>query len=73
MARCVRASDGNVLFWCPGCECAHAISDAPGRWKFNGDLEAPTISPSIEGCTYTDARKTGRALGGSATAPATGE
>lgn len=31
-------------FWCPGCECAHGIN---ATWQFNGDLEKPTISPSV--------------------------
>lgn len=32
------------LFNCPGCKCEHAFDD---RWKFNEDLEKPTISPSF--------------------------
>lgn len=31
-------------FWCPGCEVAHGID---GKWSFNGDLDRPTISPSV--------------------------
>lgn len=30
--------------WCPGCEDAHRIDDG---WQFDGNLEAPTFSPSI--------------------------
>ena len=33
------------FFWCPGCQCLHSIK-TPG-WTFNGDLEKPTVSPSI--------------------------
>lgn len=33
------------IFECPGCKCAHSIS-VPG-WTFDGNYEAPTISPSI--------------------------
>ena len=33
------------LFWCPGCERTHGFS--ANRWIFNGDLEQPTVSPSI--------------------------
>jgi len=39
---------GNVSpshhFWCPGCGIAHGIDS---NWSFNGDLECPTISPSV--------------------------
>ncbi len=39
------------LFWCPGCEGLHAFhtenhGDNP-VWKFNGDLNNPTFSPSL--------------------------
>lgn len=38
--------------WCPGCEEMHAIAtDGPNycgaRWTFDGNLDAPTFSPSI--------------------------
>lgn len=33
------------IFYCPGCGNHHGIID--GRWTFNGDLEKPTITPSI--------------------------
>lgn len=36
---------GTYMFWCPGCEGYHSIK-VPG-WTFNGDMEKPTISPSI--------------------------
>lgn len=32
------------LFWCPGCEEQHGFNDG---WTFNGDIEKPTVSPSI--------------------------
>lgn len=31
-------------FFCPGCKCAHAFNT---KWQFNGDMEKPTITPSI--------------------------
>ena len=40
------------MFECPGCACAHSvrIAAAPGStaavWQFNGDMAAPTFSPS---------------------------
>lgn len=32
------------MFWCPGCKGHHYFG--PG-WAFDGNVEAPTISPSI--------------------------
>ncbi len=40
----VNNAPGMYLFWCPACEGAHHISDG---WTFDGDMEKPTISPSI--------------------------
>lgn len=36
-----------VSFLCPGCGESHEVSDAPGRWTFNGDFDKPTFSPSL--------------------------
>lgn len=38
-----------VRIWCPGCEEYHAMPiDGPHPcWEFNGDLEKPTLRPSI--------------------------
>jgi hypothetical protein len=44
MTKIHQATPKYFMFWCPGCECAHAINE---HWRFNGDLEKPTISPSI--------------------------
>jgi hypothetical protein len=44
------AEGGRLLFWCPGCECCHGIPVEPGtgaRWGWNGNVEAPTFTPSI--------------------------
>lgn len=32
-------------FYCPGCKTGHGFDDK--RWEFNGDLDKPTISPSL--------------------------
>lgn len=32
------------IFECPGCGCLHFFD---ASWTFNGDLEKPTVSPSI--------------------------
>lgn len=47
------ASEGNgkrsLIFICPGCGDAHAVPvEGNGmKWQFNGDLEKPTLSPSL--------------------------
>lgn len=42
-------TDGRFVFFCPGCQCGHGIKTyGPGpQWTFNGDVEKPTLSPSI--------------------------
>lgn len=35
--------------WCPGCEGMHVIYDT---WGFNGDVNAPTFTPSVK-ITYS--------------------
>jgi hypothetical protein len=49
MPKIRHTSDGRFVFFCPGCQCGHGIKttgDGP-KWAFNGDVEKPTISPSI--------------------------
>lgn len=38
-----------IRFFCPGCKEQHIIPVKPSDkgWDFNGDLERPTVSPSI--------------------------
>ncbi len=37
-----------VSWWCPGCECMHMVPiEGPYAWKFDGNFETPTLSPSI--------------------------
>lgn len=41
-----------LLFFCPGCKCAHLVPIVPGRpgfgvWSWNGSMDAPTFRPSI--------------------------
>lgn len=44
----LRSIEGECLaFWCPGCNEAHVICYAPGRWTWNGNAELPTFSPSV--------------------------
>lgn len=38
-----------VAFWCPGCGSAHGVPiEGANAWQFNGDVETPTIKPSIK-------------------------
>lgn len=43
----------HLWFYCPGCQFAHAyrIAGTPDKprpvWQWNGDLERPTLSPSL--------------------------
>lgn len=41
-------------FWCPGCRCPHYLpivkppgTTNKGPWLFTGELDAPTIAPSV--------------------------
>jgi hypothetical protein len=36
-----------IRFFCPGCARSHVITGGEGGWEWNGDLEKPTIYPSI--------------------------
>jgi hypothetical protein len=50
--RAWHASDGRhgtrLYMWCPGCDDLHAVEvSAPNRWTWDGNLESPTVSPSI--------------------------
>ena len=42
-----------LMFWCPGCGCAHVVAVRDGlhadhpAWGWNGDVERPTFTPSI--------------------------
>lgn len=33
-----------LQFWCPACNEIHALNDT---WAFNGNLESPTVNPSV--------------------------
>ena len=51
LSRVLRSSaDNGLMFWCPGCDGAHAIQHGAGagpRWGWNGSAESPTFTPSI--------------------------
>ena len=37
-------NSSSLLFFCPGCKSVHAVNHL---WKYNGDADMPTFSPSI--------------------------
>lgn len=39
--------DDRLYLWCPGCNELHYVYFGPDGWTWDGDLERPTISPSI--------------------------
>lgn len=49
----IDGNPGEYLFLCPGCNDVHQVwteipNDLTGaKWKFNGDVNKPTISPSL--------------------------
>lgn len=43
-------TDGQLLFWCRGCEMHHGVyvsGSGHPVWGFNGDYRAPSFTPSI--------------------------
>lgn len=55
-----------LYFWCPGCKCCHSfrVGDVKDRpvWKFNGNLDLPTFSPSLRVYTTHPETKVDRTL-----------
>ncbi len=41
----LRRVQGGLAHWCPGCEEMHILHDS---WKFDGNLESPTFTPSFK-------------------------
>jgi hypothetical protein len=40
---------GGQVFYCPGCQCTHAVNSAKNgpRWTYNNNADSPTFTPSI--------------------------
>jgi hypothetical protein len=43
----LRSVGDGIGFWCPGCDSIHVIRTKPNGWAWDGNVDAPTISPSI--------------------------
>ena len=41
----LRRAEGMYIHWCPACEEMHVLPDS---WKFDGNLDVPTFSPSFK-------------------------
>lgn len=55
MAKFVANSESgpDFFFHCPGCECDHGVwtnkkNQNQAVWNFNGDINNPTVTPSIK-------------------------
>lgn len=60
-----------LSFWCPGCQHPHSIpTQGPGAWTFNGDMDAPVFSPSVDvRARFVDGVQVCHSFVGSAGAP----
>lgn len=43
---------GELMFFCPGCQCGHSVTtkaanDCGAQWKWNGNMDKPTFTPSL--------------------------
>lgn len=47
MSRARKVEPDQLAFWCPGCDSAHVIGYGPGHWTWDGNLDLPTITPSV--------------------------
>lgn len=49
LSKVLRKTDTGLVFYCMGCKARHQVNlDAPGpRWTWDGNREAPTLSPSV--------------------------
>lgn len=44
----LRRIERGYTYWCQGCEETHSVrTDGPEAWGFDGNLAAPTFSPSV--------------------------
>ena len=41
----LQINEDSIGFWCPGCNRMKTV--CPKRWHWNGDVDRPTLSPSI--------------------------
>jgi hypothetical protein len=52
--RTVEGRPGQMVYWCPGCQCGHYVWVAHPQskgctiWGWNGSMDKPTFNPSIK-------------------------
>lgn len=45
----LRKTTVGILHWCPACEeVHHFVTDGSRGWVFNGNVDAPTFTPSMK-------------------------
>lgn len=44
----LRGSLDEPAHWCPGCEEMHVLPWKRGGWTFDGNVDAPTFTPSFK-------------------------
>jgi hypothetical protein len=47
VGKSIEESGRAFTMWCPGCERTHRIVDGETGWAWDGNIDAPTFSPSI--------------------------
>ena len=50
LSNILRGTDHGLAFHCPGCNAVHIVNTRPGNgptWTWDGNVEKPTLSPSI--------------------------
>lgn len=47
MPRLRQVDTTHLLFQCPGCDDLHMVSTGGNGWTWDGDIDQPTISPSV--------------------------
>lgn len=64
MAKLVKSETG-YFYWCPACEETHhvRITAPSGNWTFDGNMEAPTFTPSVRVTGKQGINKEGRWTG----------
>ena len=50
MPKLLSLNKDTVSMYCSGCDALHTVpvnTTAPNAWTFNGDVESPTLAPSL--------------------------
>lgn len=47
LSKVLRGSFDEPAHWCPGCQEMHVLPWKRGGWTFDGNVDAPTFTPSF--------------------------